>query len=201
MKRPESLKAKSLVVMVITLLTMIVEIYFGIVTNSMALTADGFHMGTHALAFGVTFIVCLLSNRFINKANDIDFTGGKINAVILFFSALGIIYESVERFFTPKHISFSEAILISVIGLVINIACLFVIHENHEHAQNLNYKSAYFHILADALTSILAIFALIVGKYYDCTWLDSTMGIIGGILILRWAYLLLIMKKDDNAEY
>ncbi len=198
MNKPQSLKTKSLIVLVITLLTMLVEIYFGIITNSMALTADGFHMGTHALAFGVTYIVCLLSIHFSNEATHIDFIGGKVNAIILLLSALGIIYESIERFFNPKQISFSEAILIAFIGLAINIACLFVIHGNHEHAQNLNYKSAYFHILADALTSFLAIFALVIGKYYNCTWLDSIMGIVGGILILKWSYQLLTLKKQSS---
>lgn len=201
------LKTKTLIVIIITLVTMAIEIYFGIVSHSMALTADGFHMGTHALALGITFLVCIFAIKYQDKTEKINALGGYTSAILLGFTSIGIIYESVERFFKPLSISFSDAILVAIIGLVINLLCVLIMqnshhHHNHNHLlhihhdedenehsekENLNYKAAYLHIFADALTSILAIGALLLGKYFGLIFLDPVMGILGGLIIAKWA--------------
>ena len=201
------LKKRTMAVIVITLLTMVAEIYFGIVSHSMALTADGFHMGTHAIALAITFVVCIFALKWQEKSEKLNALGGYTSAILLGFTSLAIIWESVERFFNPLEISFGDAILVAVIGLIVNLVCVLVMggkhqhlhcgekqhhahdHESeHEHEQeNLNFKAAYLHILADALTSILAIGALILGKYCGLVFLDPVIGILGGIVIAKWA--------------
>ena len=205
------LRKRTIAVIVVTILMMIAEIYFGIVNNSMALTADGFHMGTHVLAFGITLIVCLLAVKFQDKTEKLNALGGYTSAILLGFTSLGIIWESVERFFNPLIIGFNDAILVAIIGLVVNLLCIFIMggenplhnhnhshcncghceHHHEEHEENLNYKAAYLHILADAMTSVLAIGALLLGKYFGLTLLDSVIGIVGGLVIAKWSFDLL----------
>lgn len=203
------LKNRTLTVIIITLITMFAEIYFGIKTNSMALTADGFHMGTHALALLITLAVCILAIKFEGKDEKFNALGGYTSAILLGFTALAIIWESFERFFRPLAISFTDAIIVAIIGLVVNLACVLVMggsHHHHEHGhehhhehnesehhhceeehENLNFKAAYLHILADAFTSILAIGALLLGKYFGLIFLDPIIGIVGGVIIAKWA--------------
>ena len=205
------LRKRTIAVIVVTVLMMIAEIYFGIVNNSMALTADGFHMGTHVLAFGITLIVCLLAVKFQDKTEKLNALGGYTSAILLGFTSLGIIWESVERFFNPLIIGFNDAILVAIIGLVVNLLCICIMggenplhnhnhshcncghceHHHEEHEENLNYKAAYLHILADAMTSVLAIGALLLGKYFGLTLLDPVIGIIGGLVIAKWSFDLL----------
>lgn len=200
------LKKRTKAVIIITLITMAVEIYFGLVTNSMALTADGFHMGTHALALLITFICCVLAIKFEDKTEKFNALGGYTSAILLGITSLGIIWESVERVLNPLKISFESAVLVAVIGLVVNFLCALVMkgrhhhhhhHHHHEHncscdehheeKENLNFKAAYLHILADAFTSILAIAALLLGKYFGLTILDPVIGVFGGLIIAKWA--------------
>ncbi len=192
------LKKRTMAVIIITLITMAAEIYFGIISHSMALTADGFHMGTHALALAITFIVCIFAIKYKDKTEKLNALGGYTSAILLGFTSLAIIYESVERFFKPLEISFTDAILVAVIGLVVNLICVLVMggkhhhhhgcHHEHEHKEeNLNFKAAYLHILADAFTSILAIAALLLGKYFGLVFLDPCIGILGGLIIAKWA--------------
>lgn len=194
----ELLKKRTIMVIIITLITMLAEIYYGIITHSMALTADGFHMGTHAAALFLTFIVCLFAIKYKDKKEKFNALGGFSSAILLGITSLCIIYESVERFFNPMNISFSDAILVAIIGLVVNMVCVLIMgekhhhHHHHEHCENhhhenLNYKAAYLHILADAFTSILAIGALLLGKYFGLTFLDPFIGVLGGIIIAKWA--------------
>ena len=217
------LKKRSMAVIIVTIITMIAEIYFGIISHSMALTADGFHMGTHALALLITFVCCIMALRFEDKTEKFNALGGYTSAILLGFTSLGIIYESCERFFHPLNISFEDAILVAVIGFVVNILCVIIMggnhvhfecapcehehhhehhhehssecccyhHEEHQDKENLNFKAAYFHILADAFTSILAIAALLLGKYYGLVFLDPVIGCVGGLIIAKWAYDLL----------
>ena len=192
------LKKRTMAVIIITLITMAAEIYFGIISHSMALTADGFHMGTHALELAITFIVCIFAIKYKDKTEELNALGGYTSAILLGFTSLAIIYESVERFFKPLEISFTDAILVAVIGLVVNLICVLVMggkhhhhhgcHHEHEHKEeNLNFKAAYLHILADAFTSILAIAALLLGKYFGLVFLDPCIGILGGLIIAKWA--------------
>lgn len=196
------LKNKTLLVIVVTLITMAAEIGFGIYTKSMALTADGFHMGTHALALSITFVICSVITRFKNKEAALNALGGYTSAILLGLTAVGIVWESIERFIHPQQISFNEAILVTIIGLVVNLICIFIMSDHHHHQhenpscltenhhhseENLNFKAAYLHILADAMTSVMAIAALLLGKYFGWVFFDPLIGIVGGIIILKWS--------------
>ena len=192
---------KTLIVIIFTVLAMIAEIAYGYFTNSMALLADGYHMGTHALALGLTYAAYILIRKFANSPlfpNGTDKIGtltAYTSSIFLGFTGIWIIIEAVQRFFNPLQIRFDEAILVAVVGLVVNAVCILIMegkhhHHHHEH-DDYNFKAAYYHILADALTSVLAIAALLVGKYFNFVCLDSIIGILGGILILKWAVSLL----------
>ncbi len=152
-------------------------------------------MGTHALALCITLAVCVLAIKYNGKDEKFNALGGYTSAILLGFTSLAIIWESVERFFKPLSISFTDAIIVAIIGLVVNLVCVLVMGDSHHHGhshcehrhENLNYKAAYLHILADAFTSILAIGALILGKYCGLVFLDPVIGILGGIIIAKWA--------------
>lgn len=194
---------KTLSVILITLVAMVIEIVYGYLTNSMALLADGYHMGTHVLALGLTFVAYLLirfyadSPLFENGPHKIGTLAAYTSSIFLAITGVWISCEAIYRFFNPEIIVYNDAILVASIGFIVNIICLFVMHKdeqmvgscckhNHEK-EDYNFKAAYYHILADALTSILAIFALLIGKYLNLNYLDSLVGIMGGVLILRWA--------------
>lgn len=200
---------KTLIVIVFTLITMTAEIIYGYITNSMALLADGYHMATHVLALILTYITYLLIKKFENSAkfpNGTDKIGtlsAYTSSLFLGLTGLWIIYEAINRFLNPLQIHFEDAIIVAIIGLVVNGICIFIMeekehscHHHHHHEicedkKDYNFKAAYFHILADAMTSILAIFALFAAKYFNLIFLDSIMGFVGGILILKWAFGLL----------
>ena len=205
------LRKRTLLVIIVTVLMMIAEIYYGILTNSMALTADGFHMGTHVLAFLITLIVCIVAIKYEDKTEKLNALGGYTSAILLGFTSIGIIWESLERFFNPLSITFSDALFVAILGFVVNIICILIMggdchintcthhhncecthhehddhHKHHKH-ENLNFKAIYVHILADAMTSVLAICALILGKYFGLVTLDPIIGILGGLVIAKWA--------------
>jgi cation diffusion facilitator family transporter len=192
-------------VLILTAITMIVEIAAGTMYGSMALLADGWHMGTHVTAFMITIFAYSYAKKYEND-DKYSFGTGKVNVLAGFTSAIALgivsllmVAESVVRFFEPQAIHFNEAILVAVIGLVVNVASMFILHDHdhhhehhneehaHEHHHDYNIKAAYFHVLADALTSLFAIFALLLGKYYGWNWLDPLMGIVGGIIIAKWS--------------
>lgn len=197
----DTLKNKTLLVIIVTLLTMFLEIGFGILSGSMSLTADGVHMATHVFALSITYAVCHIISKLKDKEKILNALGGYTSALFLLATAIGIIFESAHRFIKPHHISFNEAILVTFIGLIINIICIVIMsgkgHHNHscdchhEHTENLNFKAAYLHILADVLTSIMAILALVLGKYFGLILLDPLIGMLGGFIILKWAINLL----------
>ena len=187
-------KKRVLLVIIFTLLAMIAEILYGYLTNSMGLLADGYHMGTHALALSLTYVAYILmrkfknSDLFINGTDKIGTLAGYTSSLFLGFTGIWIIIESINRFLNPLTIKFDEAILVAIIGLLVNaISILFMEFKNSNHKKDYNYKAAYYHILADAITSILAISALIIGKLTSFVYLDSLIGVLGGILILKWA--------------
>ena len=199
---------KTLIVILLTLITMAAEIVFGYITNSMALLADGFHMGTHALALGLTFAAYVLIRKFEgnpifpNGTDKIGVLAAYTSSIFLGLTGVWIIFEAVDRFVNPLEINFNDAVIVAVIGLLVNTVCIFIMSEhkhcNHEeHCEDYNFKAAYFHILADALTSILAIIALLAGKFFNIVYLDSVIGILGGILIVKWSVELL---KNTVAE-
>lgn len=194
---------RTLIVIIFTIVAMIAEIAYGYFTNSMALLADGYHMGTHALALGLTYAAYVLTRKladselFINGTEKIGTLTAYTSSLFLGLTGIWIIVEAFQRFINPLDIKFNEAILVAIIGLVVNAVCIFIMENKHSthhheekidaHSEDYNYKAAYYHILADALTSILAIGALVIGKYFQVVYLDALIGILGGLLILRWA--------------
>ncbi len=195
---------KTLIVIIFTLIAMVAEIIYGYITNSMALLADGYHMTTHALALGLTYAAYILARKFkdsdlFKKGTDkIGTLAGYTSSLFLGITGLWIIYEAILRLFNPLSIKFNEAILVAIIGLAVNSICIAIMSKEHKHSENehehhhehkedYNFKAAYYHILADALTSILAIIALLAGKYFNFIYLDPIIGCLGGLLILRWA--------------
>ena len=189
---------KTLIVIILTLITMIAEIVFGYLTNSMALLADGYHMGTHALALGLTFVAYVLIQKFENSmlfpdgTEKIGILAAYTSSLFLGLTAIWIIIEAVQRLINPLSINFNEAILVAIIGLVVNGVCVLIMETSHSHhheheCEDYNFKAAYYHILADAFTSVIAIVALFAGKFFNVSYLDSLTGILGGILILKWA--------------
>tara|TARA_R110000868_G_scaffold72133_8_gene210433 strand:- start:3943 stop:4773 length:831 start_codon:yes stop_codon:yes gene_type:complete len=193
---------------------MVVEIIAGYITGSMALLADGWHMASHAAALTLTLIVYKMA-RSQKLQQHLSFGTGKLMPLGGYTSALGLAlvsifmaWESLERISQPIPINFDEALWVAVIGLVVNIICALLLghshdhdddhhhdhdhdHDHEHHGEDHNHQGALVHVIADALTSVAAIIALIVGKYQGYVWLDPLMGIIGSVLILKWAYKLL----------
>lgn len=194
--------SKTLIVIIITLLTMFLEIGFGYFTRSMALLSDGWHMGTHAFALTITFAAYLIIKKFQNSelfshgTGKITALAGFVSSLFLGLTGIFIIYESVMRFINPLSIVFDTAILVAVTGLVVNGICL-VVMEFKSGEKDYNFRAAYLHILADALTSVLAIAALICGKLFGLYFLDPLMGCAGGLLIIKWS---LSLIKDTTLE-
>lgn len=190
----------------LTTVIMLLEIGAGTWSGSMALLADGWHMGTHSAAFLITIFAYSYAKKHANN-KEFSFGTGKVNslggfasAIALAIVALMMIVESVQRLLEPQSIHFNEAIVVAIIGLVVNVASVFILHDDHHHHgdnhhHDHNMKAAYFHVLADTLTSLLAIVALLIGKYAGLIWMDPLMGIVGAIVILRWSYGLI---KDSS---
>lgn len=194
-------------VMFLTAITMVVEIIAGLLFGSMALLADGWHMATHVAAFGITLFAYQYARKNLHNpaytfgTGKVNVLGGFASAVALGVIALVMVLESGMRFFEPHPIQFNEAIGVAVVGLVINLISAWLLkddhahgyshHDDHEHHQDHNLHAAYIHVLADALTSILAIVALCAGKFLGWIWLDAVMGIFGAGVITKWSYGLL----------
>ena len=191
--------SKVKVVFWLTTIVMVIEITAGTMSGSMALLADGWHMGTHSAAFLIAIFAYSYAKKNANN-NDFSFGTGKVNylggfasAVALAMVALMMAIESIQRLINPHDIYFDEAIVVAIIGLIVNIASVLVLHDdhhhhNHEHEHDHNMKAAYFHVLADTLTSLLAIVALLTGKYFGWIWMDAVMGIVGAMVISKWSY-------------
>jgi cation diffusion facilitator family transporter len=206
---------RTLWVVGLTSLMMVGEIVAGSLTGSMALLADGFHMATHAGALGVAAAAYAYAKRHVANPHFTWGTGkvgdlaGFASALILGVIALGIAFESASRLFQPVRIDFGDATLVAVVGLLVNIASAALLshghaddddhahehghdhtghtHEHHDH----NIRAAYIHVLADALTSVLAIVALLSGRYLGWVWLDPVMGIVGALVISSWSWTLI----------
>jgi cation diffusion facilitator family transporter len=195
-------------VVLLTAVMMLVEIVAGVALGSMALLADGWHMATHVAAFGITLYAYRYARqhaddpRFSFGTGKVATLGGFASAVALATVALVMAVESVMRLFAPHAIRFDEAIVIAVLGLAVNLVCGVLLHraqghghahahdldEPHRHGHDHNLRAAYVHVLADALTSVLAIAALVAAKLGGWTALDALAGLFGAALILRWAH-------------
>ena len=218
------------IVVAITLAMMLAEIAGGIVFNSMALLADGWHMGTHVAAFAITLFAYAFSRRHADNSRysfgtgKVGVLGGFASAVLLALVALLMAFESLQRLLSPGEIGFNQALVVAVIGLAVNLvsALLFsdashghahagpdanangATHDHdhdhdhdhqhshgHRHGNDLNLHSAYLHVLADALTSVAAIIALLAGKFLGWNWMDPVMGLAGSAVIATWALALM----------
>ena len=210
-------------VMWITLAAMVVEIAAGLLYNSMALLADGWHMSSHAVAIGVSAFAYAAARRLSRDQRfafgtwKIEVLAGFASALFLLGIAVLMVVGSLERLWSPEPIHYREAIVVAVIGLLVNLVCARLLggahhghdhghahehghdhgHEHghahgHAHGEDLNLKSAYLHVIADAATSVLAIAALVGGWLMGWRWLDPLMGIVGAVLVAVWAKGLLL---------
>lgn len=203
------------IVLVVTLVAMVIEIAAGWGFNSMALLADGWHMGSHALAIGLSALAYAGARRFARDPRfafgtwKIEVLGGFASAILLAGIAVLMAFASVERLLSPSPIHYREAMAVAVLGLLVNASCAFVlggVHDHgqghgqghghhhghghdhdHDHRHDLNLRSAYVHVLADAATSVLAIAALAGGWAFGWSWLDPVMGLVGAALVAVWA--------------
>ncbi|AVR89324.1 CDF family Co(II)/Ni(II) efflux transporter DmeF [Thauera aromatica] len=200
-------------VMWITAATMVVEIAAGWWFNSMALLADGWHMSSHAFAIGVSALAYAAARRYAKDRRfafgtwKIEILGGFASAIFLLGVAAMMVLGSVERLVSPQPIQYKEAIAVALLGLAVNVVCAWILgrahhhghdhghvhghahsaHDHDHHHHDLNLKSAYLHVIADAATSVLAIVALFGGWVYGWSWLDPVMGIAGAVLVAIWA--------------
>ncbi|HAF80429.1 MAG TPA: cation transporter [Brevundimonas sp.] len=205
---------RTLIVVILTAVMMVGEIVAGVLTGSMALLADGIHMLTHAGALGVAALAYAYARRHAHDRRYSFGTGkvgdlaGFASALVLGLFAIGIGVESVRRLFEPTSVLFGEAAIVAVIGLAVNVVSALLLsgghhhghhhgdhdHHHHDHGHghghggDNNLRSAYLHVLADALTSVLAIIALLSGRYLGWTWLDPIMGLVGAAVIAKWSW-------------
>lgn len=203
-------------VMWITAVMMVIEIIAGWWFNSMALLADGWHMSSHAVAIGLSAFAYAAARKYAGDPRfafgtwKIEVLGGFASAIFLLGVAGIMVFGSIERILSPQDIHYKEAIVVAIVGLVVNLVCALILGNAHDHGHghgddhhhdqhphdahhhDLNLKSAYIHVIADAATSVLAIIALIGGWFYGWSWLDPAMGIVGAILVGKWAQGLLI---------
>lgn len=199
-------------VAILTAVMMVVEIAGGWYYNSMALLADGWHMSSHAVALGLSVFAYVYARKYAQDPRfsfgtwKIEVLGGYTSAIFLVMVAGLMVYQSVERLIAPSTIHYNQAIAIAVVGLLVNLASAWLLkdghHHHHDHAHghdhhdhhghhDLNLRSAYMHVVADAATSVLAIAALFGGKLWGASWLDPVMGLVGAALVSIWAYGLL----------
>jgi len=191
-------------VIALTAAMMVIEIAAGSILGSMALLADGWHMASHASALGISAFAYAYARRHARNARysfgtwKVGVLGGFSSALVLGVIAVLIAWESIGRLREPLAIGFDEAILVAVIGLVVNLVSAWMLDvpredhddQRHEHAHahhDHNLRAAYLHVVADALTSVFAIVALLAGKYLGWVWMDPVMGVVGAFVIARWS--------------
>ncbi|MBN2717789.1 MAG: CDF family Co(II)/Ni(II) efflux transporter DmeF [Deltaproteobacteria bacterium] len=228
-------ETKLLIIIAISLVTMVGEIIGGSLFGSMALLADGWHMGTHVLALGIAFAACVLAKKIATDRRfgfgpaKVSALGGFAGAILLGAVAFEMVAEGIQRLLSPEKIQFTEAMIVAVIGLIVNAVGAALLHEgahshSHDHhnshshplehpndhhvqshahshpsgghGHDANMKSAYLHVITDALTSVLAIAALFLGSQFGWVWADAAVAMLGGVIILKWAFSLL---KDSGA--
>ncbi|WP_293737958.1 CDF family Co(II)/Ni(II) efflux transporter DmeF [uncultured Acinetobacter sp.] len=203
-----------LIATILTAIMMVFEILGGWLFNSMALLADGWHMSSHMLALGLAYFAYRMSRHYADDSRfsfgtwKIEILAGYSSAILLMVVALLMGIQSIERLFHPVTIHFNEAIPIAIIGLIVNLICAWLLHEgghehhhhSHEHHHDdhhhphdhhhhdLNQKAAFLHVVADAVTSVLAIIALFAAKYFSWNFLDALLGIIGALLVAKWSW-------------
>ena len=196
---------------ILTGVMMIAEISGGMIFNSMALLADGWHMSSHMVALGLAYLAYRAAryysadSRFCFGSWKIEVLVGYSSAILLMVVAIVMGFSSIERLFNPVIIYYNDAIGIAMVGLMVNLVCAWLLHDDHSHHhhshhhsehehshghdhQDLNQKAAFIHVVADAATSVLAIIALFAGKYFGWNFLDAVLGIIGAMLVAKWSW-------------
>lgn len=185
-------ESKTMWVVLLTAVTMVVEIIFGMTTKSMALLADGIHMGSHVLAIGLSWFAYIMvrkvskSEKFTGNSGKILSLSGYSSGLMLLIFAFVIMVEAVKRFYDPVDIVYKEAILVAVIGLVVNVISAFLLHHDHEHSDH-NIRAAYIHVIADALTSVSAILGLSAAMIWSIPFIDTIAAIISSMVIIKWS--------------
>jgi cation diffusion facilitator family transporter len=190
---------RTLIVAIVTAVMMVVEIAVGMMSGSMALLADGLHMGSHTLALGVSCFAYAYARRnarnpmFTFGTGKVNALGGYSGAILLMLFAAWMSWESAERVLHPVAIEYSEAIVVAAIGLGVNAVSAIVLGHTHAdgghcHAHDHNLQAAYLHVLADAATSVVAILALVSARSFHTPWLDPLMGFAGSVLIISWSF-------------
>lgn len=186
-------ESRTRVVIALTAAMMVVEIAAGLAFGSMALLADGLHMASHTAALGISAFAYAwvrrhaADPRFSFGAGKMNALSGFAGAVLLAGFAAAMAWESGARLLRPVHVSFSQAIAVAVVGLVVNAVSALLLTHEEEHGHDHNLRSAYLHVLADALTSLLAIAALLGGALLGWAFLDPLMGIVGAVVVTRWS--------------
>jgi len=197
---------RTLWVVVLTAITMLVEVFYGISTKSMALLADGIHMGSHVFAIGLSWVAYVIVRKLSKKSS---FTGdsskilalsGYSSGLMLLLFAIFIMVEAIERFFVPQNIVYNDAIIVAIIGLIVNIISARLLHHEH-HESDHNIKAAYLHVLADALTSVSAIVGLLVAKYFNIVYIDPLVAIVSSLVIIKWSVGLLASSSRDLIDF
>lgn len=187
-------------VVLLTAITMVVEIIFGLTTKSMALLADGIHMGSHVLAIGLSWVAYIIvrrvskSKKFTGNSDKILSLSGYSSGLMLLIFAIVIMVEAVKRFYNPVDIVYREAIMVAIIGLAVNVASAFMLHHDHEHSDH-NIRAAYLHVIADALTSVSAILGLTAAMIWDIPFIDTIAALLSSLVIIKWSVGLL---KDSG---
>ena len=189
----ESKERRTAFVVIFSAVTMVLEISVGLLSNSMGLLADGIHMGSHVLAIGLSWGAYVLV-RHLSAKPHLRIDNGKVldlsaftSGILLLLFALFILMEAGERFFqTDVTIRYGEAMVVAVIGIVVNGICAFALH-GEKHDGDINRHSAYLHVLADALTSGGAIIGLLCAMIWDITWIDTAVSVVMSFVIIRWA--------------
>jgi cation diffusion facilitator family transporter len=191
-KKHTDFERKTLWVVGLTAVTMVVEIVFGLLTRSMALLADGIHMGSHVLAIGLSWLAYVIvrkvskNEKFTGNSSKILSLSGYSSGLMLLIFAIVIIAEAIKRFYNPVEIIYTEAIIVAFLGLIINIASAFLLHHEHEHSDH-NIRAAYLHVIADALTSVSAIIGLTAAMIWNIPFIDTIAALISSLIIIRWS--------------
>jgi cation diffusion facilitator family transporter len=188
----EKFEKKTLWVVLLTAVTMVVEIATGLATHSMALLADGIHMGSHVLALGLSWLAYVFvrrvssNDKYMVSGERILSLSGYTSGLLLLIFAVFIIIQAADRFINPVTIEFRQAIIIAFIGLFVNIVSAILLHHDHNESDQ-NIKAAYLHVIADAITSVSAILGLTAAMIWNITYVDTIAAIVSSLVIIRWA--------------
>lgn len=204
------------IVVAISVVAMMLEILFGWLSRSMALLSDGWHMGTHASAMSITLFTYYIAHKHKHDRSfsfgtwKVEVLGAYTSAILLGMAALSVLFSSIKRMISPETILYDQALIVALLGLGVNVICAIILGKNshhehaHPHGDDVNIHSARLHVVADALTSVFAILALLGAKILHLNFLDPVIGIVASVLIFRWAVQLLretssiLLDRDGN---